>query len=399
MANLSINFAGIHAPNPFWLASGPPTNTSYQVMKAFDSGWGGAVWKTIGTDVSNICNRYGGFNYHKSRLVGMSNIEVISDRSRSQNLREMEEVKRRFPHHALIASLMVETHEEWLQIVSDVQNAGVDGIELNLSCPHGMCERGMGSAIGQNPGLVGTITGWAKEKANVPVIVKLTPNVTDITEQAREAKKWGANAISLINTISSITGVDIDRYIPYPSIDNKSSNGGYSGPAVKPIALNLVKNCAKDSEIGVPISGIGGIETWRDVVEFILLGASSVQVCTSVMHYGFAIVRQMISGLESYMNEHHFYSIAEFVGKALPNVTSWGELNTEYRVSASIDNTKCTGCNTCYQACEDGAYQAIALPADKNIKVPLILTEKCVGCGLCRLVCPVGDCISLERNL
>lgn len=396
MADLSINFAGIKSPNPFWLASGPPSNTGIQVMRAFESGWGGAVWKTIGAKGYNVCNRFGAFNYNRRRLVGMSNVEVISDRELSINLKEIEETKKRFPDNALIASLMAGTREEWLQLISDVQNAGVDGIELNFSCPHGMCEKGMGSAVGQEPRLIEIITEWVKEGANVPVIVKLTPNITDINDEAIAAKKRGANAISLINTIQSITGVDIDRFIPYPTIYDRGSNGGYSGPAIKPIALNMVKSCAKNPDLNLPISGIGGIETWRDAVEFILLGAGSVQVCTAVMHYGFGIIKQMLSGLENYMNEKGFSTVSECVGLALPNVTSWEGLNFNYRVRAKIDSSKCTGCHACYTSCNDDGHQAIELISDGAKNKPSILDEKCCGCGLCTLVCPVDECITLE---
>lgn len=393
MANLSINFAGIKASNPFWLASGPPSNSAYQVMKAFDYGWGGAVWKTIGASVVNVSSRYSGVNWGKKRLVGLSNIELISDRSVSANLHEMEMVKKQFPYHPIIASVMVETREEWIRIIQDCQNAGVDGIELNFGCPHGMCERGMGSAVGQEPKLVELITRWATEEAKVPVIVKLTPNITDITEPARAAKRGGADALSLINTIKCITGVDLDTFVPYPIVDQKSTHGGYSGPAVKPIALNMVKNCALDPQVGIPISGIGGIETWRDAVEFILLGAGSVQLCTAVMHHGFGIIRQLTDGLHSYMEEKGFSNVDEMVGKALSNVTEWENLNLNYRVVATINKEKCTRCQLCYTACNEGAYQAISLSPDSTI--PNIEANRCVGCNLCSLICPVDHCITM----
>ena len=398
MADLAINFAGIKAPNPFWLASGPPSNTGYQVMKAFDAGWGGAVWKTMGVPTINVSSRYGVVNYHKSRMVGLNNIELISDRRLSDNLRDVEEVKKHFPDHAIIASIMVQSRDDWHQIVKDVENAGVDGLELNFGCPHGMNERGMGSAIGQDPKLVELITSWVMEVARVPVIVKLTPNITDITEPAKAAKRGGADAIALINTIQSIAGIDIDNFIPYPVVGSKSTNGGYSGPAIKPIALNMVKNCALDKDVALPISGIGGIETWRDAVEFLLLGAGSLQVCTAVMHYGFGIVRKMTSGLEQYMDDKGFKSIGEITGKALAQVTTWENLNLNYQVRARINREKCTGCHLCYTACDDGAYQAIALSGNTENRVPIILADRCVGCNLCSLICPVENCITMETK-
>jgi len=397
MPDLSANLAGIKSPNPFWLASAPPTNSGYQVMKAFDAGWGGAVWKTLGVPVVNVSSRYGSVNYKGNRMIGLNNIELITDRPLADNLREIEEVKKYFPNHAVIASLMVDTREEWHQIVKDVQNAGADGIELNFGCPHGMCERGMGSAVGQNPQALQTITSWVMEVAKIPVIVKLTPNITDITEPARGAVAGGADAISLINTIQSIVGIDLDTLSPFPIVDGQSSNGGYCGPAVKPIALNMLKNCAIDPGVTIPISGIGGIETWKDAVEHMLLGASNVQVCTAAMHYGFGIVREMKSGLENFMREKGFNKLDDFIGKSVEKVKTWENLNLKYKVVASIAEDKCIGCQLCYTACEDGAHQAIGLSGTEENRIPSIIEDNCVGCNLCSLVCPVEDCITMVR--
>ncbi len=399
MADLSINFAGIKAPNPFWLASAPPTNSGYQIMKAFDAGWGGAVWKTLGVPVINVSSRYGGLNYRDTRLSGFTNIELITDRTLAENLREIEIVKKHFPHHAVIASLMVETRKEWKQIIKDVENAGADGIELNFGCPHGMCERGMGSAVGQEPSVLKTIVGWVMDAAKIPVITKLTPNISNIEEPGLAAVKGGTDAISLINTIKSIIGIDLDTFAPFPVVDGQGTNGGYCGPAVKPIALNMVRQLAQHPKIaGTPISGIGGIETWRDVVEYILLGATSVQVCTSVMHYGFGIVREMDAGLRRFMDERGFQTIYDFAGKALPNILEWKELNLKHKVVAHINPEKCIGCQLCYIACEDGAHQAIALSREPGNRIPEIIDENCVGCNLCALVCPVEACITMEKR-
>ena len=396
MPDLSIDFAGIKAPNPFWLASGPPTNSGYQVMKAFDAGWGGAVWKTLGVPVINVSSRYGSINYGHSRMAGFNNIELITDRPLLHNLKEIEEVKKYFPGHAVIASLMVETKEEWHQIIKDVENAGVDGIELNFGCPHGMCERGMGSAVGQEPTVLQTIVEWVMEVAQVPVITKLTPNISHIIDPGLAAVRGGSNAISLINTFKSIVGIDLDSYAPLPVVDGKGTNGGYCGPAVKPIAMEMIKELAKHPDIKpIPISGIGGVETWRDVVEFILLGASSVQICTAAMHFGFGIVREMSSGVEEFMRDKGYNTIYEFLGKALPNVTEWKHLNLNYKVVADIDESKCIGCDLCHIACDDGAHQAIRLNESKDNRIPEIIEENCVGCNLCALVCPVEKCITM----
>ncbi len=399
MPNLNIDFAGIKAPNPFWLASAPPTNSGYQIMKAFDAGWGGAVWKTLGVPVINVSSRYGSVNYRGSRMAGFNNIELITDRPLADNLKEIEEVKKYFPHHAVIASLMVETKEEWIQIIKDVENAGADGIELNFGCPHGMCERGMGSAVGQEPAVLQTIVEWVMETAKIPVITKLTPNISHIVDPGLAAARGGTSAISLINTIKSIVGIDLDTYAPYPIVDGKGTNGGYCGPAVKPIALEMVKELTQHPEIqNIPVSGIGGIESWRDVVEFILLGAGSVQVCTAVMHYGFGIVREMKAGLEQFMIDRGYETIYDFKGKALPNVTEWKHLNLKHKVVASIDNDKCIGCDLCYIACDDGAHQAIRIPEGNGNRIPEIIEENCVGCNLCSLVCPVEECITMEKR-
>jgi len=294
---------------------------------------------------------------------------------------------------------MVESKKEWHQIIKDVENAGADGIELNFGCPHGMCERGMGSAVGQEPKVLKLIVEWVKEVAKVPVITKLSPNISDITDPGLAAYKGGTDAISLINTIKSIIGIDLDSYSPLPVVDGKGTNGGYCGPAVKPIAMHMIRELAQHPEISkVPISGIGGVETWRDVVEFILLGATSVQVCTAVMHYGFGIVREMETGLRQFMDDKGYNTIYDFAGKALPNVTEWKHLNLEHKVIAKINPDKCVGCELCYIACDDGAHQAIALSKDATYRIPSIIEENCVGCNLCSLVCPVEECITMVRT-
>ena len=397
MADLSVTFAGIRSPNPFWLASGPPTNSAYQVMKAFEAGWGGAVWKTMGLPVVNTSSRYSAIDSGAAKMTGFTNIELISDRPLSHNLREIEEVKKRFPENPVIASLMLNTKEEWQQVVRDAENAGADGLELNFGCPHGMCERGMGSVVGQEPELLRLIVSWVMETAKKPVIVKLTPNITDITEPAIAAKEGGCNAISLINTFQSLMGVDIDRFVPYPVVDGKSTNGGYCGPAVKPVALNMVRNVSQSPYVGLPVSAIGGIANWRDAVEFILLGASTVQVCTAVMHYGFGIIREMLAGLSDYMDDKGFDSVSSFSGKALLNTVAWEDLNLNYDVVAKIDKKKCIGCMICYAACEDGAHQAIGIGRNGS-RIPHIIEENCVGCNLCSLVCPVEECITMVER-
>ena len=284
---LETTFAGIKCLNPFWLASAPPTNCGEQIMRAFDAGWGGAVWKTIGAPITNVSSRYSSIDWNGQRMMGLNNIELISDRPTELNLREIAEVKRRYPKHAVIASLMVEsTREAWHEMVARAEGAGADGLELNFGCPHGMSERGMGSAVGQVPEYCRQITEWVKERARTPVLVKLTPNISDVRMPARAAKRGGADALSAINTINSITGIDLETLEPRPKVDGYSSHGGYCGPAVKPIALNMVQQVMSDPEAALPMSGIGGISTWQDAAEFMLLGAGNVQVGTAVMRFG-----------------------------------------------------------------------------------------------------------------
>ncbi|MCP5489340.1 MAG: NAD-dependent dihydropyrimidine dehydrogenase subunit PreA [Verrucomicrobia bacterium] len=405
MADLSINLAGIRSPNPFWVASAPPSNTAYQCHRAFEAGWGGVVWKTIGDPIVNVSSRYSSHNVGGMRMVGFNNIELISDRSIEVNFKEIKECKERWPDRAVIASLMTDTRENWHDMMKRARDAGADGVELNFGCPHGMCERGMGSAVGQNPDVIETIVGWVMEAAEIPVIVKLTPNITDITQPARAAKRAGADAISMINTINSVTQVDLDRLVPEPYVDGKSAHGGYCGPAVKPIALNMVHSCAADPDVQLPISGIGGIGNWRDAAEFIALGSTSVQVCTAIMHYGFRIVEDMIDGLSNYLDDKGMDSVNELCGKAVKVVDRWETLNLNYKRIASIDYDKCIGCNLCYVACEDGAHQAIALTeaGERGLgpgrlpgkPIPEIKDEECVGCNLCSIVCPVDQCITM----
>ena len=396
--SLAVEMAGIRSPNPFWLASAPPTNTGEMVARAFEAGWGGAVWKTVGEPITNVTSRLGSLDLDGRRMVGISNIELISDRPIETNLAEIREVKRRFPDRAVVVSLMVESKPEaWRDIVRRVNDTGADGIELNCGCPHGMAERGMGSAVGQVPEYLEMITGWAKAAAEVPVLVKLTPNISDITVAARAAQQGGADGIAVINTISSLVGLNLDTWETRPAVRGRGSHGGYSGPAVKPIALNMVSAIAKDRRVGIPISGVGGIETWRDVVEFMLVGATTVQVCTAVMHHGHRIVEDMIDGLAGYLAGRGLSSPADLVGRALPAIGDWGQLDLSYSVKARIDAERCIHCNLCYRACEDGAHQAIRLERTNGTSTLTVDDAECVGCRLCEYVCPVDGCITMAE--
>ena len=393
MPDISTNTGGIQSPNPFWLASAPPANSGLQIQRAFEAGWGGAVWKTLGVPIQNVSSRFGGHTIGGVRGAGFNNIELITDRPIETNLREIRETKRLFPKNPIIVSLMVETEAEWKDIIKKSIDAGADGLELNFGCPHGMCERGMGSAVGQEPKVNERITGWAVQYSTVPVLVKLTPNVGDIVPHGLAAKRGGAHGVSLINTIKSIIGVDIDRFVPQPRVGTLSTNGGYCGAAVKPIALHMVAALAREKQFGLPISGIGGVCNWRDAVEFILLGSSTVQVCTEVMLRGYKIVQDMTDGLQEYMRTHNFQRIDQMVGKAVPGFSEWGNLDLNYETVARIDADKCIGCQLCVAACHDGAHQCIH--PQEGTRVPRIDESECVGCNLCQIVCPVQECITM----
>ncbi|WP_028465262.1 NAD-dependent dihydropyrimidine dehydrogenase subunit PreA [Nisaea denitrificans] len=402
MANLQTNFLGIKSPNPFWLASAPPTDREVNVTRAFKAGWGGVVWKTLGEDphVVNVNGpRYGAIHSNDRRLIGLNNIELITDRPLEVNLREIKAVKKAWPDRAIIVSLMVPCEEEaWKKILPLVEDTGADGIELNFGCPHGMSERGMGAAVGQVPEYVEMVARWCKQNTRMPVIVKLTPNITDVRQPARAAKNGGADAVSLINTINSVMGVDLDIMAPSPHIDGKGTHGGYCGPAVKPIAMSMVSEIARDPDTqGLPISAIGGITTWRDAAEFMALGAGTVQVCTAAMTYGFKIVEEMKLGLSDWMDEKGYTSVDQFVGMAVPNVTDWQYLNLNYVVKAKIDQESCIKCGRCHIVCEDTSHQAIWAEKDGQRHFEVNDAE-CVGCNLCVSVCPVENCITMEQQ-
>jgi dihydropyrimidine dehydrogenase (NAD+) subunit PreA len=396
--DLFTDMAGIRSPNPFWLASCPITNNGEMVARAFDEGWGGAVWKTIGEPIRNVTARLGTFDHGGRRLVGINNIELISDRPTDLNIAEIREVKKRYPNHAVVISLMVEARREaWHEILAKCNDTGADGYELNFGCPHGMSERGMGAAVGQVPDYCQMITEWVMEKAEMPVLVKLTPNITDIRYPARAAKAANADGVALINTISSLVGVNLDTWAPTPDVRGRGSHGGYAGPAVKPIALNMVSQVAADPQVGLPVSGIGGIETWRDAVEFLLVGSTTVQVGTSVMHYGFRLIDDLVDGMSAYLRSKGLHSPSELVGKALPTIGDWGQLDQEFRLLAHIDHGTCVRCNLCYAACNDGAHQAIRFAGSNGSTHLEVEPDYCVGCRLCQYVCPVEGCITFEE--
>jgi len=400
MADLSSYFLGIKSPNPFWLASAPPTDKKINVLRALEAGWGGVVWKTLGSQVKNVSSRYSSVNFNGGKVMGFSNIELISDRPLQINLDEIREVLRLFPDRAMIVSLMADnSRESWHELIKKVEDTGAHGLELNFGCPHGMTERGMGASVGQDPEIARMVVEWVMECATIPVITKLTPNVHSVVPTGKAVVEAGTNALSLINTIQSVTGIDLDTLVPNPNVAGKSVFGGYCGPAVKPIALKFLTTLGQDPTTkNVPISGIGGVNSWKDAVEFMLLGATNVQICTAVMTRGFRIIEDLCEGLNNWMDEKGFVKATDFIGKSLPTMINWEELDINYHIVANINQDKCIHCGLCYIACEDTAHQAINLLYGTPYNTYSINEPECVGCNLCSLVCPVDNCITMVEQ-
>jgi len=400
MADLRCEFLGIESPNPFWLASAPPTDKAYNVNRAFEAGWGGVVWKTLGEDppIVNVNGpRYSALYSNERRVIGFNNIELITDRPLQTNLDEIRRIKRDWPDRALVASVMLPMNESsWATCVPMIEDTGADAFELNFGCPHGMSERGMGAAVGQVPEYIQMATEWCKKFASIPVIVKLTPNVTNILPPAMAAQAGGADAVSLINTINSIMRVDYDTLTMFPTTDGMGTHGGYCGQAVKPIALNMVAEIARNAATrALPISGIGGVTDWRDAVDFLALGARNVQVCTAAMVYGFKIIDDLTDGLSAFLDSKGMQSVSELVGRAVPSVTDWQYLNLNHVSKAVINQELCIKCGRCHIACEDTSHQAITSSVNGE-RFFEVIDDECVGCNLCVSVCPVDQCITMQ---
>ena len=392
MADLGVEFAGLKLMNPFLLAAAPPTATGEMIQRAFDAGWAGAVTKSIGLEPAMDAQPRLARLATGNKTIGLENIELVSQRTLDAWIKDIQEIKHHYPDHILFASLTAGmVKEDWHYMIKQVEEAGVDGLQLDFGCPHGMPGKGMGSIQGQDPTIAAQITRWANEVATTPTMIKLTPNVTDIAQIGQACEEAGADAVAAIDTVSVLTGIDLDLLEPLPSVAGTSAFGGYSGPAVKPIGLRCIAQLAKGT--GLSISGIGGIASWQDAAEYILVGASTVQVCTAVMLRGYKIVEKMKNGLSAYMHEKGFESVAQMTGSVLPKITSHEQLDFAYRVTPSIDETLCTKCGLCHTSCMDGGWQAIEM--ESRQVYPRVVTEKCDGCSLCLQVCPVEGCITL----
>jgi len=387
--DLSIDFLGVKFPNPFCLSSSPVGNCYEMCAKAYETGWGGVVFKTIGFFIADeVSPRFDANAKESTDFIGFKNMEQIAEHSLEENLRDIKRLKKDYPNQVLIASIMGENEKEWEELAKLVTQAGADMIELNFSCPQ-MTSHAMGSDVGSNAELCKKYCQAVRRGTHLPVLAKMTPNVTNMEPIAIASLAGGADGIAAINTVKSITQVDLQKEIGLPIVDGKSSISGYSGKAVKPIALRFIQQLRTHPELkDVAISGMGGIETWIDAAEFILLGASTLQVTTSIMQYGYRIVEDLISGLEFFMLEKGVTKLSDLVGLANKNIIPAEDLNRDYILYPQIDLAKCIKCGRCFISCFDGAHQAIKW--DCALREPSIDKTKCVGCHLCKLVCPVN---------
>jgi len=391
--SLEIDFCGVKCENPFFLSSSPVGGNYDMCAKALETGWGGIVYKTIGKFIANECSpRFDNTSKEGTPFVGFKNMEQISDKPLEKNLEMMQKLKKDYPDKVLVASIMGANEEEWTDLAKLVTEIGADIIECNFSCPQ-MTSHDMGSDVGQNPDLVRTYSAAVRNGTHLPIIAKMTPNIGNMEAPAIASIEGGANALAAINTIKAITAIDLDKFVCLPIVNGKSSISGYSGKAVKPIALRFIAEMAQHAKLSnIPISGMGGIETWIDAVEFFLVGASNLQVTTSVMQYGYRIVEDLISGVSHYLDIKGFNSISDIVGIGLKNIISAEDLDRSFIIKAQINDKKCIGCGRCYISCYDGGHQAIRW--DYNRKLPIVDDDKCVGCHLCTNICPVSGSIT-----
>lgn len=391
--DLSIEFLGVKCENPFFLSYSPVGNCYEMCAKAFEVGWGGVVFKTIGFfRPKEVSPRFTNLKKEATSFIGFKNMEQIAEHSLEENLEALRMLKKNYPTKVVVASIMGQNEKEWEELSKLVTKTGADIIECNFSCPQ-MTSHDMGSDVGQNPELVKKYCEAVRRGTHLPILAKMTPNIGDMTLPAIASLEGGADGIATINTIKSITSIDLDKMTALPIINGKSSVSGYSGKAIKPIALRFIYELRKNEKLkNVPISGIGGIETFEDVLEFILLGSSNLQVTTAVMQYGYRIVEDMISGLSYYMDDKGFDKLEDMVGLAVKNIIPTENLDRSYVIYPKFNEQNCVGCGRCYISCYDGAHQALAW--DKENRKPILNKEKCVGCHLCSNVCPV-ECISM----
>jgi dihydropyrimidine dehydrogenase (NAD+) subunit PreA len=389
--DLSIEFCGIKFENPIMLSSSPVSNTGEMVGRAFDAGFAGVVFKTIGSPNVKIIHpapRMATYDIPGKQLIGLQNVEQISDRPAKDNFADLAYLKKNWPEKVVISSIMGFAKDEWKDLALASEDAGADALELNFSCPH-MTVEGAGMQVGQAFALVEEYTQIVKDAVKIPVMAKMTPNITDICEPAKFAKQGGADAIAAINTVSGMVGIDLDTFVPLPNVAGKGAMSGYSGPAVKPIGLRCITQLAQNEELGLPLSGIGGIETWLDVVEYMLCGAATVQITTGVIRYGYRIVEDILEGIAYFLEDHNLDSVDQIVGKALNNVVPTNDFDLSRQGIAKYDLDRCVGCGQCYIICHDAGGQCLSWDA-KNRR-PIMDQNKCLGCMICSFSCPVTN--------
>ena len=384
---LRTELCGIPLENPFLLSSSVVASTYDMCARAFEAGWAGACFKTICSfEIHEVSPRFSAITGDNGTIIGFKNVEQLSDHSVAENMEIFRRLKKNYPTKFILASIMGQNEAEWEELARQCQENGADAIELNFSCPN-MAEGGLGSDIGQDPELVERYTAAARRGASIPILMKPTPNVAAMSPSAEAAKRGGADGFAVINTIKSIIGVNPHTYVSAPAVHGMSAFGGYSGAAVKPIALRFLAELGKNPNLaGMHLSGMGGVESWLDALEFILLGASSIQVTTAVMQYGYRIIDDLKSGLKLYLAEKGFSSVKEAVGLALDSVSETTDvLERDTVVFPKFHLEKCIGCGRCAVSCADGGHQAIRLNAERR---PVLDGKNCVGCHLCVLVCP-----------
>lgn len=396
MRDLSIEFCGVKFPTPFLLSSSPVSNTAEMIARGFDKGFGGVAYKTLGGERTKIIHpspRMRGYDYGGKKVIGVQNVEMTTDRPLKDNINDIKWLKKRYPKHVVIGSIMGFSKSEWRDLALTVEEAGVDMLELNFSCPH-MSVEGTGMKVGQAFELVREFTRIVRECVKLPILAKLTSNVTDITEPALYAKEGGADGITAINTVRGLAGVGLEDFVPSLNVYGRGAISGYSGPAIKPIGLKCIVELAKKKELGLPLSGCGGAETWIDAVEYLLCGASTLQMTTSVIRYGHRVVEDMCEGLSDFMDAKGFKQVKDIVGKALPNIHETSAFDVSKQGAASYDLERCIGCGQCYIVCRDAGGQVLEWDSKKRRPVPD--DEKCYSCMICSFVCPVDDLITFK---
>ena len=386
-SRLKCDLCGIPLENPFLLSSSVVASTYDMCARAFEAGWAGICFKTIcSLDIHEASPRFSAITGNDGSIIGFKNIEQLSDHSVAENMEIFRRLKAKYPTKFILASIMGKDEAEWGELARLCEENGADAVELNFSCPN-MAEGGLGSDIGQVPELVERFTRAAKQACHIPVLAKLTPNVANMSPAAEAAKRGGADGIAAINTIKSITGVNMHTYVAAPSVHGQSAVGGYSGNAVKPIALRFIAELGQHPDLkGIHLSAMGGVETWQDALEFILLGGGSIQVTTAVMQYGYRIVEDLKSGLNLYLAEKGFSSVKEVIGLALDTLSHTTDtLERDTVLFPRFVRENCIGCGRCQISCDDGGHQAIRMDEERR---PVLNGKNCVGCHLCVLVCP-----------